>query len=180
MIIACLVLCGLALCLFVICWITNRIELVVNPVASILQTTLLAVTVWLIDFDKRFSPTEVSLEASKLAQLLHKAKRGDSEPNESTEVWSELAFLSTKLYSHHQSFFTSEIITDLAEMLTEETNPKRLAVLVRLSQVAGDPVLLPSLNFLRARASNIDPTHALEDQIALACTTCSSALPATS
>ena len=179
-IIACIVLCGLALCLFVICWITNRVEVVVNPVASILQTTLLAVTVWLIDFDKRFTPTEVSLKAAKLAQLLQKAKQADSETKESTEVWSELALLSTKLYSHHQSFFTSEIITDLAEMLTEETDPKRLSTLVRLSQVAADPVLLPSLNSLRARATDIDPNHSLEDQIAIACTTCSSALPVTS
>lgn len=173
-------LCSLALCLFVICWIINRLELVVNPVSSILQTTLLAVTVWLIDFDKKFTPTEVSLNASKLAQLLQIAKRGNFGPNESTEAWSELAFLSTKLYSHHQSFFTSEIITDLAEMLTEETDPKRLAVLVRLSQVAANPVLLPSLNSLHARATDIDPSHSLEDQIAIACTTCNSALPTTS
>jgi hypothetical protein len=179
-IIACLVLVILVLCLFVVCWITNRLELVVNPVASILQTTLLAVTVWLIDFDKKFTPTDVSLKASELSRLLQQAKRGDSETNESTEVWAELSFLSTKLYSHHQSFFTSEIITDLAEMLTKETAPKRLAVLVRLSQVAADPVLLPSLTSLRARANDIDPSHSLEDQIAIARTTCSSALPATS
>ena len=179
-IIACLVLCSLALCLFVICWITNRLELVVNPVSSILQTTLLAVTVWLIDFDKKFTPTEVSLKASNLAQLLKTVKRGDLGPNESTVAWSELAFLSTKLYSHHQSFFTPEIITDLAEMLTVETDPKRLAVLVRLSQVAADPVLLPSLNSLREQAPTLNPSHALEDQIDLACTTCSSAPSATS
>ena len=173
-------LCSLVLCLFVICWITNRLELVVNPVSSILQTTLMVVTIWLIDCDKRFIPSEVSLQASELAQLLQTAKRGNLGPNESTEVWSELALLSTKLYSHHQSFFTSEIIADLVEMLTVETDPKRLAVLVRLSQVAADPVLLPSLNALSARAASIDPSHALEDKIALACTTCSSALPATS
>ena len=173
-------LCSLVLCLFVICWITNRLELAVNPVSSILQTTLLAVTVWLIDFDKRFTPTEVSLKASNLAQLLQTAKRGNLGPNESTEVWSELSLLSTKLYCHHQSLFTSEIIADLVEMLTEETDPKRLAVLVRLSQIAATPELLPSLNSLRARANDIDPSHSLEDQIAIACTTCSSALTATS
>ncbi len=163
-----------------ICSITNRVELVVNPAASILQTTLLAVTVWLIDFDKKFTPSEVSLKASELAQLLQQAKRGESEPSESTKVWSELSVLSTKLYSHHQNFFTPEIITDLAEMLTVEPDPKRLAVLVHLSQVAADPVLLPSLNSLHARAGTIDPSHALEDQIAFACTTCRTALPATS
>lgn len=177
-ILACLVLVILVLCLFVICSITNRLELVVNPVASILQTTLMAMMIWLIDFDRKFTPSEVSLQASKLAQLLQKAKYADSGPNESTEVWSELAFLSTKLYSHHQSFFTSESITDLAEMLTVETDPKRLAILVRLSQVAADPVLVPSLNSLRARAAEIDPSHSLADQIALASTTCQRALTA--
>lgn len=169
---------SLVLCLFVICWITNRLELVVNPVASILQTTLMAVMIWLIDFDKKFTPSEVSLKASELAQLLQKAKNADSGPNESTEVWAELSVLSTKLYSHHQNFFTPEIITDLAEMLTVETDPKRLAVLVRLSHVAADPVLLPSLNSLSARAAEIDPRHSLADQIALASTTCQRALTA--
>ncbi len=166
------------LCLFVICSITNRLELVVNPAASILQTTLLAVTVWLIDFDKKFTPSEVGRNASELAQLLQQAKRGESEPSESTEVWSELSVLSTKLYSHHQNFFTPEIITDLAEMLTVEPDPRRLAVLVRLSQVAANPVLLPSLNSLHARAADIDPTQSLADQIAFASTTCQRALTA--
>ncbi len=166
------------LCLFLFCWTTNRLKLVVNPAASILQTTLLAVTVWLIDFDKKFTPSEVSLQASKLAELLQKAKNADSGPNESTEVWAELSVLSTRLYSHHQSFFTPEIITDLAEMLTVETDPKRLAVLVRFSQVAADPVLLPSLNSLHTSEVNLDPSHSLEDQIALATTTCRRALPA--
>ncbi len=166
------------LCLFVICWITNRLELVVNPVASILQTTLMAVMIWLIDFDKKFTPSEVSLKASELAQLLQKAKNADSGPNESTEVWAELSVLSTKLYSHHQNFFTPEIITDLAEMLTVEPDPKRLAVLVRLSQVAANPVLLPSLNSLRTRGVDLDPSHSLADQIAVASTTCQRALTA--
>lgn len=177
-IIACLVLVILVLCLFVICSTTNRLELVVNPVASILQTSLMAVTVWLIDFDRKFSPSEVSLKASELAQLLQQAKRGESEPSESTEVWSELSVLSTKLYSHHQNFFTPEIITDLAEMLTVEPDPKRLAVLVRLSQVAANPVLLPSLNSLRTRGVDLDPSHCLADQITLASTTCQRALTA--
>lgn len=177
-IIACLVLVILVLCLFLFCWTTNRLELVVNPVASLLQTTLMAVMIWLIDFHRKFTPSEVSLQASKLAELLQKAKNADSGPNESTEVWSELSFLSTKLFSHHQSFFTSESITDLAEMLTVETDPKRLAVLVRLSQVAADPVLLPSLNSLHARAADIDPSHSLADQIALASTTCQRTLTA--
>lgn len=160
------------LCLFVICSITNRLELVVNPVASILQTTLLAVTVWLIDLDNKCTPTVVILKASELAQLLQKAKRDSSEPNESLAIWAELKLLSTTLYSHHRTFFTPEAIADLNDLMAVETDPEHLKVLARLSQVAADPVLLPSLESVAAQVANTDPSHELQDQIALALTTC--------
>jgi hypothetical protein len=128
-----------------------------------------------------FATEEWTSKPSELPRLLEKAKQvAVLAPHDETEyvnVWSCLSYLSKKLHPHHKPHFADGAVENLKHLLGTETLPERLVVLVRLATIAADSKLLPELKTLRLVADNLDPTHKLAEQIALAIETCSKVEP---
>jgi len=128
-----------------------------------------------------FAKEEWTSKPSELPRLLEKAKQvAVLAPHDETEyvnVWSCLSYLSKKLHPHHKPHFADGTVENLKHLLGTETLPERLVVLVRLATIAADSKFLPELKTLRLVADNLDPTHKLAEQIALAIETCSKVEP---
>lgn len=119
-----------------------------------------------------FGTEEWTSKPSELPRLLDKAKKvavlAPSDESEFVNVWNCLSYLSKKLHPHHKPHFADDAVENLKHLLGTETLLERLVVLVRLATIAADSRLLPELKTLRLVADDLDSTHKLADQIALA------------
>jgi hypothetical protein len=128
-----------------------------------------------------FGTEEWTSKPSELPRLLEKAKQvavlNPHDESEYVNVWNCLSYLSKKLHPHHKPHFDDDAVENLKHSLGTETLPERLVVLVRLATIAADSKLLPELKTVRIVADNLDPTHKLAEQIAMAIEACSKVEP---
>lgn len=121
--------------------------------------------------------TVLTSKVSDLPRLLKKAKSvATLDPHDEHRVagvWNSLEYLIKHLYPHHHREITDESITYLSELLTSETIPERLSILLSVATIAANQELLPHLAALQERSSEIDPEGTLADPIAKAIEACS-------
>ena len=121
--------------------------------------------------------TVLTSKVSDLPRLLKKAKSvatlDSHDERRVAGVWNSLEYLKKHLYPHHQREITDESITYLSELLTSETIPERLSILLSIATTAANQELLPHLAALQERSIEIDPEGTLADPLAKAIESCS-------